>query len=141
MCQLKTDKMFIEEFRIGNYVLRKHSDEIICIAEIIENNTLSGGYGVKSKNGDKCSLGYISPIPLTEDLLSKMGFGMAFATDPQEPNPLIVFFLEEFELLMFKDEQTIFHLSGNGFQTNVLYVHQLQNIYFSITGKEMEVKL
>lgn len=74
------------------------------------------------------------PIPLTEEWLLKMGF-------------------DEIDIEENKNNVRVFHL--NGIYCNTLYgvyyyshllkqikhVHQLQNLYFALTGEELEVKL
>jgi hypothetical protein len=118
--------METKELRIGNYLQSLSVEQVNSLS----NNKINGYY----------SSGF-SPIPLTEEILDKAGFGMKYATNPQEPNALRVRYLEDFELLRFEDEQIIFHSGGHGVHNDVLYVHQLQNLYFALTGKELKVNL
>lgn len=84
-------------------------------------------------------LKFIKPIPLIEEMLSE--FTMKWGTDPQEPNALMVFKNGEFEILKFEDENHFFYSNGRGFHADIIYLHQLQNLYFDLTGEELEVEL
>lgn len=79
------------------------------------------------------------PIPLTEEILIKAGFHTRFGTDPQEPNALKVYFIEDFEILKFEDDKEIFYSQGKGVHLEVKSVHQLQNLYFALTGEEIKI--
>lgn len=68
-------------------------------------------------------------IELTEEILKKCGFekvGMAYK-------------LNQFIINNWGDGRL--WLGNIRFSVEILYLHQLQNIYFALTGKEMEVKL
>ncbi len=72
------------------------------------------------------------PIPLTEEWLLKFGFELTE----------IGWEHWNFDILFYKD------LSNGYFESNQLpmfiylqYVHQLQNLYFALTGFELELKL
>ena len=74
-----------------------------------------------------------SPIPLTEEWLVKFGFF--------EIKPLVLIKRG----LLFRDniKNPCSELTlevGNGFRVTVQYLHQLQNLYFAITGEELEIK-
>ena len=69
------------------------------------------------------------PIPLTEEWLLKFGFR-------RFPWGLVV------DDLLFKDDLKCSYLTlqvGNGFEVTINYVHQLQNLFFSLTGRELTV--
>ncbi|WP_332457508.1 hypothetical protein [Petrimonas sp.] len=40
-------------------------------------------------------------------------------------------------------KQFIYHFysNGRGFHADIIYLNQLQNLYFDLTGEELEVKL
>ena len=67
------------------------------------------------------------PIPLTEEWLIKFGF------DGQDYN-LFTIELSRNQFMMLKDEWL------NVISNNCKYVHQLQNLYFAITGEELTIK-
>jgi hypothetical protein len=69
----------------------------------------------------------LSPIPLTEEWLIKFGF------DGQDYN-LFTIELSRNQFMMLKDEWLIV------ISNNCKYVHQLQNLYFALTGEELTIK-
>lgn len=72
-----------------------------------------------------------TPIILTEEILLKCGF-------KRFPWGLVI------NELLFKDDLKCSFLEleiGNGFRVKVNFLHQLQNLYFALTGKELEIEL
>lgn len=131
--------MKIQELRIGNLVKCKTSNDSATYSVIQID-----GFGLKvrlshPRHTEFTPLDRIKPIPLTEEILSE--FTMKWGTDPQEPNALMVFKNGEFEILKFEDEDHFFYSNGRGFHADIIYLHQLQNLYFDLTGEELEVKL
>ena len=73
----------------------------------------------------------IKPIPLAGEILLKCGFF-------RQPWGLV---LNE---LVFKDNLKCTELKfmiGNGFNVKIKYLHQLQNLYFALTNKELEINI
>ena len=124
--------MKIQELRIGNWFIGYSNKPFQWDLEYSKLLTLE-------RNRPDIDEVIKSPIPLTEDMLSE--FTMKWGTDPQEPNALMVFKNGEFEVLKFKDEDNFFYSSGRGFHADIIYLHQLQNLYFDLTGEELEVEL
>lgn len=132
--------MKIQELRIGNKVSFK--DTVVEIAGVSGIVYSFGAIDVTTSRGGKTDmhdLKTLSPIPLTEEMLSE--FTMKWGTDPQEPNALMVFKNGEFEILKFKDEDNFFCSNGRGLHSYIRHLHQLQNIFFDLTGNELDVKL
>lgn len=85
-----------------------------------------------------------TPIPLTEEWLLKLGFkvcswnrwGVITGYDKQyiddSDNHSIFVYIE--------DKKLYFVLSGEGWKKEQKYVHQLQNLYFALTGEELTIK-
>ena len=121
--------MKIQELRIGNWFIGYNGKPFQWSLEHFEILTLEKNRANIIK----------SPIPLTEYMLSE--FTMKWGTDPQEPNALMVFKNGEFEILKFEDEDHFFYSNGRGFHADIIYLHQLQNLYFDLTGEELEVEL
>lgn len=69
----------------------------------------------------------VNAIPLTEEWLRKFGFEKLQET----------YFNGDFELDI---TDAGFLFSETYIKVSCKYVHQLQNIYFALTGKELEVK-
>lgn len=79
----------------------------------------------------------IIPIPLTEDILLKCGF---------EWNDLARCYQDDHMIELVNEEGInpnyfIWHNNGMVGRNPMCYLHQLQNIYFSLVGKELEVNL
>lgn len=75
------------------------------------------------------------PIPLTEEWLLKFGFVANRYNDVFELYPLM-FDCEYTD----KGEWNISY-DGHPLSTEIQHVHQLQNLYFALTGEELTIKL
>lgn len=115
--------MKAQDLRIGNYV--QFTTETIYKVDILYD----------SYNG----LEWWKPIPLTEEWLFKFGFvKYGKLHDSYKLNPFIVElgFLGNnytFRKIMNKNESVLLK--------ELKYVHQLQNLYFELTGCELHGKL
>ena len=86
----------------------------------------------------------MEPIPLTEDWLLKMGFKKAsdncyIKTYPNNCDFILFDWLTPIAVSNgFKegDYYYFFHRTAH----TIRYVHQLQNLYFSLTGNELTIK-
>ena len=107
--------MKAQELRIGNLFIDEKSKTIISVIGLTEQIiTFSGHF----KNDWQAK-----PIPLTEDWLRKLGVKDSVWV---------------FELFNNGGE---FHISTeNGDWIFINYVHQLQNLYFALTGDELSIK-
>ncbi len=106
------------ELRIGNWVLI--DDEYCQIKSIWEDSVMVEG------NGDLLNKTY--PIHLTPEILEKAVFGCG---------DLYVRFINHSFFLCYEyDGQERTH---DGIPLK--YVHQLQNLYFALTGNELDINL
>jgi len=109
--------MKANELRIGNYVEttdKRHNEKYIKVESILFEtiNVQFREYNLK----------HIQPIPLTEEWLIKFGF----------KNHGII------NSYCFVDEKLrIDYLSNEYFPRHVEFVHELQNIYFALTGEDL----
>ena len=99
--------------------------------ELRIGNIASWGLGsiiLDIDNFNEEDLDYCSPIPLTEEWLVKFGFDDNF---------------HKGKFWVCLDDDGYFYTNHNlndeGF-TEVLHVHQLQNLYFALTGEELTIK-
>jgi hypothetical protein len=77
---------------------------------------------------------FIKPIPLTEEWLLKFGF------DKNE-NGLFKLFNESEVPILLNEDLNGWTCDGINFSINgTQYVHQLQNLYFALTGEELTIK-
>ena len=100
------------ELRIGNYYLAFGVD-------LKQVETLTK---------DKILIDF-TPIPLTEEWLLKLGFYKYKGNNSD-------CFLNGFETAC---NMTMLFWKGNQIK-NIKYVHQLQNLYFALTGEELTIK-
>jgi hypothetical protein len=112
--------MKAEELRIGNWV----KDE-------------NGPYQIKGEHLDEDNFPTIQTweIPLTEEWLLKFGFVKQMVWTFSIP------LVGNLEMIYYLGEKgwSIGNQSYSSF-SNLKYVHQLQNLYFALTGKELTIK-
>lgn len=79
---------------------------------------------------------HLKPIPLTEEWLVKFGFY-------ETPNSEFVKYWTKNDVVLYNEyyhEKPFFVLSGRSIRHGLQYVHQLQNLYFALTGEELTWK-
>lgn len=82
-------------------------------------------------DGDFYHLSDIKFIPLTEEWLLKFGFECVFTNDDHH------YYLESIDLSLDRSYQPF----GIGkYKLKFEYVHQLQILYFALTGEELTIK-
>jgi hypothetical protein len=117
----------IKELRIGNYVFPKNSSG----AKSVKGVVFAIDDYLVSVEGNHNQYDYhlLEPIPLTEELLFKCGFEKKpFGSTTVYYNPLI-------------ELDAHFRLNRVDYNIQVQSLHQLQNLYFDLTGQEIEVDL
>lgn len=116
------------DLRVGNWVIA--SDVIRRITSVSETKVTFEGVKNSVKQED------IQPVPLTEELLKKTGFRQLKETDLFEKMPL-----EGFTYKLHAQRIMIFHPGDNTLchwlNTRIIYLHQLQNLYYCLTGREI----
>jgi hypothetical protein len=111
--------MKAEELRIGNLVYKYYPSgiEIEAVNEI--NSYFVNGIGISA----------IEPIPLTEEWLLKFGFEKEGG------------WFKKKRLLLFNIRNMYFTTPSKDIvSVDVTTVHQLQNLYFALTGEELTLK-
>jgi hypothetical protein len=144
--------MEAKELMLGNLVngISEDSDgknkQIICkILAIDSNSTLGDGwqYMVESMESDECLIyDDFEPIPLTEEWLELFGFEKRESSVCDSfyigINPITHDWL--FDLAWLKN-MIDYSYEGYPFYKNgyheIKFVHQLQNLYYTLTGKEL----
>jgi hypothetical protein len=112
--------MKAEELRINNLVYKSYPDgKEICTINNVSKNFING-LGISA----------IEPIPLTEEWLLKFGFKYdEFISPMYRPKAYSIL-----GMTLYKESE-IFCYSN----VKLKYVHQLQNLYFALTGVELEL--
>lgn len=137
--------MKAQDIRIGN--LLTHTNENgtfnIVVKEILES-----GINTHFNNGTWfIELDNIKPIPLTEEILLKSGFGMRddqyFLIIPTGVASNSIYL--EFEIAkgdvfgsMWIDKET---KNTRKIFLEIQCIHQLQNLFFALTGEEIKIEL
>ena len=115
--------MTSNELRIGNYVYF-HGD-------VKEINMVDGFGVIGRKEQPLFSIDEFEPIPLTEEWLLRFGFELDIEDDGYQKGKYKV---------SVSDEGCLFFIYMGYYPEEIAefkYVHQLQNLYFALTGKEL----
>ena len=105
-----------EELRIGNWVL--HDGKPVQVEKLENDGQINNNFA------------FFDPIPLTEEILLKCGFEHGFSG----------FKYEDFRASDMADNGVIQIEFGN-VSIGIKYLHKLQNLYFALTGKELNIDL
>lgn len=133
--------MVVNELRIGNY-LRSLNGHIVIVTKIESHNV-----SVESKTLETpviTSYDYLQPIELTADIFEKNGFSVLSSDD----HPL--YYHEKLASTIYfeyspPDIYSLCFSNDEGITIDVLrsimYVHELQNIFYALTGFELSLNL
>lgn len=125
--------MDIKELRVGNKIWRP-----CCYDEVVEIRE-NGIIGIDSLRG-LIPYSDIEPIPITDELLLKIGFKKENEYIAVKPDKsCLVHFPNHFitgEYFVI----AIARLPGMPSAIPVKHLHQLQNAYYLLTGEELEIK-
>lgn len=131
--------MDAKDLRIGNKILRNGVYETIFSVEWHE---VTEQYFAVLDNG--CcyeDLENVFPIPLTEEILLKCGAVKEKACIEAKES-VIYWSIGSFGFFQDTDSKTCgVNLIDEDSATMWSYLHQLQNLYFSLTNKELEINL
>ena len=123
------------ELRLNNLVMVNYKTDLLSKVTWIQEGSINVTFDRQPDlvNGIVCSANDLIPIPLTEEWLIKFGFkktwfGYDIISTCIEIEPLEN---EDYTICINSNE---YHV-GESFK----YVHQLQNIHFALTNKELEL--
>jgi len=119
--------MKASELRIGNLV--SYHENISIVHGITDPDYGNGIHIHYEHTCIGCEHELIEPIPITEEWLVKFGFNTEDGKLYISPNGY-AFTLQKNGVVKFM---------GLIFRKNMKYVHQLQNLYFALTGKELTI--
>ncbi len=137
--------MKANELRIGNYV--SCPDGLATIVEIDGRHNRVVVYEEEYNDRSGYLLSRISPVPLTEEWLVKFGFSLVHKNNKHyfitlsEPGQYAfhVYGIDENFGIAFSDNilgETRDYIP----RTSIKYVHELQTLYFALTGEELTIK-
>jgi len=133
--------MDARELKIDNYVWEDYGGYMIVRGISTTELTLVKQINLPS---GKYSIEKVEPIPLTEETLSKCGF----INNPLHEHPSFDEFIhckfKWFEIGDFNGEyfliEALDQMAGTE-SPQIKHLHQLQNLFFAITGEELQVNL
>ena len=114
-----------KELRIGNYVHSLETGETQKITGITEEHPFFDAITFDYPNYDE-----IEPIPLTEEWLTKLGL---------EKDGIWFNYLFGFYSIGISNDYSGFNFSYDDGFIPIKYVHELQNLVFSLSGYELTV--
>jgi len=140
------------ELRIGNWIDDTSEDGgFFQVEGICKDKEGFSGYYIIYRNGSfKCSLEedelesdliQIKPIPLTEEILLKCGFKKDLDGSFQK-NDVSIFLDKRFKTnLYLQTNDSNRNFIWFGYECKIQHLHQLQNLYFALTGEELNIEL
>ena len=134
--------MKANELRIGNYIKFKSTGDIERIYNISNDFKWSGNKQKKDKKTadiNDVDISDVQAIPLTEEWLLKFGFVEENYSYVKGVHQQVFSGLMKFD---FNERLNNWEFSIGNYNdlTRILYVHQLQNLYFALTGEELIIK-
>jgi len=130
--------MNIQELRIGNIIKFNWWFNSIGIVDLIDG---AHGYVTMVSHSDEFTLDELSPVPITDEWLLHFGF-FAFLNSSGEKTGYFDHPTENFHVVTGVKPWVyiVDQYSEHQLNLDIQYVHQLQNLYFCLTGQELEVK-
>ena len=117
------------ELRIGNWVNFHNDNTYFEVTEITKE-----GLGVRNETMDTwIEIDEFSPVPLTPEILEKCGFKDSEWEHKTKSECLFV----GNDIIHIMDARD----KNYSFTAPCKYLHQLQNLYFSLTGTELIINL
>jgi len=122
----------VKELRIGNLIsdYQNNTIKVLGISDVYND----GNYYIISENGGSIDDDH-KPIPLTPEILLKCGF--------TSDKWLMSFHLGENKMWIDKTSNEFYWVFGRK-ETKYLrikYLHQLQNLFYSLTNEELNINL
>ena len=131
---MKKDQINIHDLRLGNFIfgVSDRMETITGLRNTSEGNLITSHPGILLKASFEGSIKDYSGILITE----KWFEAFQFQTDS------ICFWKETFEIGWFKNGFYYLPSRNLAYRSlkKLVYVHELQNLYFIITGEELQVK-
>lgn len=130
------------ELRIGNKI--KVFDDIVDVTDVCDDGIIgTTAYFDGQKGCCGCTEEMADGILLTSQLLGRMG-GATTSLYYQPGDDKITIQIDELKVEITASDIALAGIvrSGKGIKSlpRIQYVHQLQNLYFSLTGEELTIK-
>jgi hypothetical protein len=130
------------EFRIGNLLEEKLTGTLLKVVDINESGFAT--YVIDRSKYPMTDGWQAQPIPLTPELLEKCGF--VRSQDEDENSLTLVNGRKTFKWVEGNDgDYFLIYQTDCGLDYNTAFelehLHELQNLYFPLTGEELEINL
>ena len=125
--------MKTSELRIGNYLNGRKGP--VTVTEIRENNRVK----IKENPSNFTVGDCLHPIPLTEEWLLRFGF-IAKNWYSNFEHWSDTWFQLSSSVIKANKERSCFYFDNEMINIEIKYVHQLQNLYFALTGEELTLE-
>lgn len=137
------------ELRTGNWVNIQSHDQYAQIIEIKSGRPDNRDFvRISSPNLDTqfaVEISQIVPIPLTEEILLKAGFeigGYNFVEVTHPKHPRLFFVIgNNFDSIWWNYNIQGTSKECESSQIEIKYIHQLQNLFFALTGEEIKIEV
>jgi hypothetical protein len=116
------------ELRIGNYILAHLTQGIVIVDWMVLRHMEQGNY----QNVYFPDVLVYEPIPLTEEWLVKFGGEKSTWGSRQRD----AYYFKDTHFITIDNSCFVFRLANTAV-ANIYYVHQLQNLYYALTGEEL----
>lgn len=120
--------MNYKELRIGNAIMHQ--------GDMVTADSMSDSVVIIIRHGEIVTSYFdeINPIPLTPELLERAGFVKQFGYWQRHEPHFDMFSIWEYD----NDFEVILN---DTLVTRVAHLHQLQNLYYALTGEELNVEI
>ncbi len=120
------------DLRIGNWIDVRGKQT--CVTGITETNVQVNGFTTTENVED------LHPIPLSDELLKKAGFaerGKTALYDKVSHSGFSYHLHAQKIMIFHTEDNTLCHWLS----TKIVFLHQLQNIFYYITGNQISIQL
>lgn len=136
--------MNAQELRIGNWVLLKRDFYATKAGQPYKIRNVGVDYLDHWQDmgaSDSLKASQVEPIPLTEEILLKAGFkndSYANFSIKVADYAHLVYSFKEYTCITLSEFVTV---ADHDLNVKCEYVHQIQNLYFALTGTEIDIEL
>jgi hypothetical protein len=125
------------ELRIGNWIT--YFGNYGRIESIKKDGCVYLVYGKLEQGNFGNVIEAIEPIPLTPEILEKCGF-VKTESKSYRTGKEVVFYAYHKDGLVYNTIQVLWWLFNRVMPNQIKHLHQLQNLYFALTGEELTFK-
>lgn len=129
--------MKANELRLGNLISNMY-EKTARVREIREHSLWAGGFVIITDRNSS-AIDTLQPIPLTAEWLENFGFRtsgpkLLFLPIPNHKIEI------HYEMQPYGNIVTLQSDFGMLIPNDIQYIHQLQNLFFALTGEELNMK-